>query len=64
MRAWIKDGSGNRGEDKQRRGGNATGVKREGGRQTWQIFIAASTQKGKSGLQSDRSRNKSKSLLC
>ena len=36
----------------------------EGGREAWPLFTAAPPQKGRWGLRSDRSRNKSKSVLC
>ena len=40
------------------------GAGRQGGREAWLLFTAAPPQKGRWRLRRDRSRNKSKSLLC
>lgn len=51
-------------EDKINRAEVAVPLGEEEGRETWQLFTAASPQKGKPGLPSDRSRNKPKSFFC
>lgn len=51
-------------EEKINRGEVAVPLDEEEGRETWQLFIAFSPQKGKPGLPSGRSGNKPKTFFC